>query len=84
MFNFFKNKNTEIDSLNKAFTKSHDYKCVEYFNNKSNISFTLKFIATLVDEKTIQESVLPYLLEESFKHIDDVKKIIPLADITAF
>ena len=81
MFSFFKNKNTEIDSLNKALTKSHDYKCVEYFNNKSNISFTLKFIATLVDEKTIQESVLPYLLEESFKHIDDVKKIIPLADI---
>src|SRR4051812_14748580 len=81
MFNFFKNKNTEIANLNKAFAKSHDFKCIEYFNNKSNISFTLKFLATLIDEKAIQDSVLPYLLEENFKQIDDVKHIIPLADI---
>ncbi|MEH7176910.1 spore germination protein [Neobacillus vireti] len=82
MFNFFKSKNTEIESLKKALAKSHDYKCVEYFNKKSNISFTLKFLATLVDEKTVQDSVLPYLLEENFKQIDDAKEIIPLADIT--
>ncbi len=81
MFNLFKNKNEEKESLDKALAKSHDFKCIEYFNNKTNISFSLKFLATLVDDKTIQESLLPYLLEENFKQIEDVKQMIPLADI---
>jgi hypothetical protein len=81
MFNFFKDKNGEKESLDKILAKSYDFKSVEYVNSKSNIAFTLKYLATLVDDKTIQESVLPYLLEENFKQIDDVKKIIPLADI---
>lgn len=78
---FFKKQKSERESLEKALEKSHDFTCFEYFNNKSNISFTLKFIATLVDEKTIQDSVLPYLLAENFTQIDDVKKVIPLADV---
>jgi hypothetical protein len=81
MFNFLKNKNTAKENLDKLLGKSDDFKCIEYINKKSNITFSLKFIATLVDEKTIQESVLPYLLEENFKQIEDVKQIIPLADV---
>ncbi|MFP7299672.1 spore germination protein [Neobacillus niacini] len=81
MFNLFKNKNSDRDNLEQHLAKSDDFKCIEYTNNKTNISFTLKFLATLVDEKTIQESVLPYLLEENFKQIEDVKQIIPLADV---
>ncbi|NWQ42340.1 spore germination protein [Bacillus sp. EB106-08-02-XG196] len=79
MFKLFKNK--EREGLEKLLAKSDDFKCVEYVNNKTNISFTLKFLSTLVDEKTIQESVLPYLLDENFKQIEDVKQIIPLADV---
>jgi hypothetical protein len=81
MFNLFKNKNAEKGNLDKLLGKSDDFKCIEYINNKTNITFSLKFIATLVDEKTIQESILPYLLEENFKQIEDVKQIIPLADV---
>lgn len=81
MFNLFKNKNAEKESLDKILAKSADYKCIDYFNQKSKVSFTLKFLATLIDEKTVQESILPYLLEENFKQIDDAKEIIPLADI---
>ena len=81
MFNFFKNKNSDKENLDKLLAKSDDFKCVEYSNNKTNISFSLKFLTTLVDEKTVQESVLPYLLDENFKKIEDVKQIIPLADV---
>ena len=81
MFNLFKNKNAEKESLDKILAKSADFKCIEYVNNKSNISFSLKLLSTLVDEKTVQESILPYLLNENFKQIEDVKQIIPLADV---
>jgi hypothetical protein len=81
MFNLFKSKNADKENLDKILAKSDDFKCVEYSNNKTNITFSLKFLTTLVDEKTVQESVLPYLLDENFKQIEDVKQIIPLADV---
>lgn len=81
MFNLFKNKSIEKESLDRIFEKSHDYKNVEFTNNKTKISFCLTFLTTMVDEKTIQENVLPYLLEEDFRQIEDARQVIPLSDV---
>jgi Bacillus/Clostridium GerA spore germination protein len=81
MFNLFKSKNNEKESLDKVLAKSHDYKNVEFFNNKTKVSFSLTFLSTMVDEKTIQDNILPYLLEENFRQIEDAKQVIPLSDV---
>lgn len=81
MFNLFKNKNDDKESLDKILRKSQDYKSHEYFNSKTKVCFSLTFISTLVNETTLQESILPNLLDKDFRHLEDVKEIIPLSDI---
>lgn len=81
MKNPFKRKNDSKETLTKVLQKSNDYKHVHYINEKTKKEFNLTFISTLVDEKIIQESALPFLLKEGLHHIEDVKEIIPLADV---
>ncbi|WP_019156210.1 spore germination protein [Robertmurraya massiliosenegalensis] len=81
MRNPFSKKNQEIEDLSKLLKKSKDFKHVTYLNNQTEISFSLMFMSTMVEERTIHESLLPFLLEGQFKQIEDVKKIVPLEDI---
>lgn len=61
--------------------KSEDFTKSCYFNQKTNNQFYLTFMSTLVDEQIIHQSVLPSLLREDFRNIEDMKKILPVADI---
>lgn len=81
MLNPFKKKNTEKESLEQILTKSHDYKSIQFINKSTNIPFCLTFVSTLVDEKIIHEHALPFLLEEPFNSIEDVKQILPIPEI---
>ncbi|MBM7656187.1 spore germination protein [Neobacillus cucumis] len=75
------NKHPNKDALEELFRRSNDFKKVSYMNVPTNKSFSISFISTLIDESILQENVLPYLLEKPFAKIEDVKKIITLADI---
>ncbi|WP_394234603.1 spore germination protein [Niallia oryzisoli] len=81
MFNLFKNKNKEKESVKQILSKSNDFKRVEFINEKTRLSFCLTFLSTLVDEKAIRESALPYLLEKEFHKLEDAEHIIPLPDV---
>jgi hypothetical protein len=74
-------KNDESESLEQYFRRSNDFKKVSYINQQTNAHFSFSFISTLIDESILQNSVLPYLLEKPFETINDIKKIIPLADV---
>lgn len=65
----------------KDLSKLSDFQRLSYKNEKTKLNFNLVFMSTLVDEKIIQESALPFLLKEEFNQIDDVKEILPLTDI---
>jgi len=91
---FFKKRKKKKDAANNSYQqqqsqqqngqgnqpRSHDVKEVKYFNSRTNLHFSLKFISTLTDEEIIQKDVLPYLLEEWFEKIDDINNILPVAD----
>lgn len=81
MFNLFKNKNKDKKSLESILSKSNDYKNVQFSNEKTKVSFCLTYFSTLIDEKSIHESILPYLLEENFNKIEDLTSILPIADV---
>lgn len=63
------------------FKKSHDFKKTFYVNQKTGKKFCFSFMTTLIDESILQNNALPYLLEGDFKFIEDVKKLIPIADV---
>ncbi len=65
----------------KALEKSSDFTKSFYKNNKTNISFSLTFMSTLIDQAIIQQSVLPSLLKDNLQTMDDLKAILPLADV---
>lgn len=79
-FPFLKKKN-EKEEVKKALSKSKDYTTVTYENKKTNVTFCLTFMSTLVDEKIINESALPPLLEGDFYRLEDTKNILPLSDV---
>ncbi|WP_064092918.1 spore germination protein [Rossellomorea aquimaris] len=89
MLSFFKNKKNSEDtkkkksyeSLKKEAEKSADYKQAFYQNTHTGVKFSLHFITTIIDEKIIQENILPSLLSKEFHDFDDLKKIVPLIDI---
>jgi hypothetical protein len=72
---------SEKENFKEILTKSHNYTEVQFMNEKTQVSFCLAYISTLVDEKIINESALPYLLKENFSHIEDAKQILPHADV---
>lgn len=61
--------------------KSNDFKKAFYYNQKTNVRFCISFFNTLVDEKVVQQGILPSLLEGDFHSVDDIKKIVPLEDV---
>lgn len=63
------------------FKKSHDFKKTFYVNQRTGKKFCFSFMTTLIDESILQNNALPYLLEGDFKNIEDVKKLIPIADV---
>ncbi len=88
MFSFFKDKkNTEgkkkntYESTKKEAEKSADYRESFYKNPHTGVKFSLHYISTIIDEKIIQENILPSLLSKEFTEFDDLKKIVPLIDI---
>jgi Bacillus/Clostridium GerA spore germination protein len=85
MKNWFKNNRDKEDfekkDWQKVLLKSHDYKKTFYYNQKTNIRFSFTFISTLIDENVLHQSVLPHLQENEFTTLDDIKKIIPIADM---
>lgn len=80
MRNRFKKKDP-FKELKELSEKSGDFKHIPLVNKRTNLEFSITFLSTLVDEKVIREHVLPYLLEEDFHFLDDVRKILPIADI---
>ncbi|WP_310175638.1 spore germination protein [Neobacillus niacini] len=71
----------EKESLEQYLQQSKDFKQVSYVNQKTNNHFNFSFISSLIDESILQNNALPYLLEKNFETIEDIKKIIPLADV---
>lgn len=69
------------ENWEQALEKSNDFTKSNYINQKSNVPFCLIFMSTLVDEQIIQQGVLPYLLEGDLQTLDDIKKIVPSADV---
>lgn len=74
-------QNNEKESLEQFLQQSKDYKKVSFINRQTNNRFSFSFIATLIDESILQENALPSLLEKPFETIEDIKKIIPIADV---
>ncbi|PLR92692.1 spore germination protein [Bacillus sp. T33-2] len=74
-------KKREKQEWEKTLVKSFDYKKTYYINQKNNLRFCFTFMTTLVDESLLQDNALPYLLEGDFKKIDDIKKLVPIADV---
>lgn len=81
MRNPFSKVNQEKQKLEKVLKKSKDFKNVQYINHNTNVHFSLMFMSTMVDEKTIHESVLPFLLDGDLNQIEDVIKLLPIEDI---
>ncbi|ULT57230.1 spore germination protein [Neobacillus drentensis] len=75
------NQQPEREELEKFLKRSKDFKKISYINVPTNKQFSIWFISTLIDESILQENALPYLLEKPFEKIEDVKKIIALADV---
>lgn len=65
----------------KIMLKSKDFKKTFYVNQKTGKKFCFSFMATLIDESILQDNALPFLLEGDFQIIDDIKKLIPIADV---
>lgn len=61
--------------------KSEDFTQSYHTSQKTNIHFRLSFMSTLVDEQIVQQGVLPNLLEDDFHTIEDIKKLLPIADL---
>jgi hypothetical protein len=65
----------------KFLVRSNDFKKIFYVNKKTNIRFCFSFITTLTDESLLQNNILPYLLEQEFNALEDLKSILPAADV---
>lgn len=67
--------------LEKKLLKSNDFENLSFTNEKTKIKFCLTYMSTLIDEKILQDNVLPSLLKEEFQQLDDAKDIIPIPDV---
>lgn len=74
-------KKSKDDGWKAILKQSADFQSTHYINDKSNERFGFHFYTTLVDEQIIQESALPALLTKKFESLDDLHKIVPIADI---
>jgi hypothetical protein len=74
-------KEEHVEEWEKELSRSKEYKKTFYINQKSGRKFHFAFMASLVDEKVLDNNVLPPLLEGEFHKIADVKKLLPIADV---
>lgn len=75
-------KKKKNDKQNKgSLIKQSDYKELSYINEKTKVEFTIAYISSLVDEKIIKKTALPFLLTEDFQDIESVKEILPATDV---
>lgn len=74
-------KSTSNSNVEEILQKSNDFRKVSFRNQNTEISFTLAYISSLVDEKILHEVALPKLLEKGFRRIEDAKQILPLAEV---
>jgi hypothetical protein len=65
----------------KELTKSKDYKKTFYVNQKSGKAFHFSYLSSLVDDKLIDEHVLPSLLRGEFQEIKDVRNLLPVLEV---
>jgi hypothetical protein len=65
----------------KFLVRSADFKKVFYVNQKTNVRFSLSFLSTLIDETILQDNILPYLLEQEFNELEDIKRIVPVGNV---
>lgn len=75
-----KNNQDKLE-LEKILLKSNDFENLSFTNEKTKIKFCFTYMSTLIDEKILQDNVLPALLKEEFQQLDDVKEIIPISDV---
>lgn len=74
-----KKKDANIEDV---ISKSADFTKTFYINPKTKARFCFAFMSSIIDEQIIQQSALPFLLEGEFHSIDDIKTLVPIADIT--
>lgn len=80
-FNSQVKEDMEKKEWEKFMVRSNDFKKVFYVNQKTKVRFCFSFMSTIIDESTLQNNVLPYLLEKDFNELDDIKLIVPMADV---
>lgn len=78
---FQKKSDDNSSDLEQKLSMSKDYKKAKFINQKTNLHFTLSFISTLVDEKIVNNDVLPFLLEQPFSSFENIEKILPISSI---
>ncbi|WAA11937.1 spore germination protein [Fervidibacillus halotolerans] len=76
-----KRKKQSVQSIKTVFTKSQDYKRICYENKITKLTFTLTFLTTVTDEKIVRDHILPFLLENEWTKLEDVKSILPIEDL---
>ncbi|MDQ1143232.1 tetrahydromethanopterin S-methyltransferase subunit G [Bacillus sp. SORGH_AS 510] len=76
-----KAQKNQREELEQYLQRSSDFTRVHYINQPTNNRFYFSFMSTLVDESILEENALPSLLEKPFVKIDEIKKIVPIADI---
>lgn len=74
-------QNSSFQEIEALLKESFDYKVTEYQNEKTNISFQLTFISTMVDEQTLQDMILPYLQKETLQTMADIPRILPISEV---
>jgi transcription antitermination factor NusG len=81
---FFKSdvkSDMEKKEWEKYLVRSNDFKKIFYVNQKTKVRFCFSFMSTIIDENVLQTNILPYLLEKDFNELDDIKLIVPIADV---
>ncbi|NRD80126.1 spore germination protein [Bacillus sp. BRMEA1] len=74
-------QNEQAEDWEKELSKSKDYKKTYYVNQATGKKFYFTYLTSLVDDKILDNNVLPALLEGNFNKIADVKKLLPIADV---
>ncbi|MDP4172026.1 MAG: spore germination protein, partial [Bacillota bacterium] len=68
-------------NLDSYLKRSKDYKQVYYENQKTNQRFCFSFLSSLIDESILEDHALPFLLDKPFEKLEDIKKIVSVADV---
>ncbi|ELK46493.1 spore germination protein [Halobacillus sp. BAB-2008] len=70
---------TSVDDFLRELDQSKDFQTYE-INGKNKA--VLYFLKTLIDEKKLQESILPSIKKRSYRSLEDLKEAVPVEDLT--